>query len=207
MAGSRDELIPTPTTLLERIKDLGDESSWREFFDTYRKLIYGIALKSRLTEVEAQDVVQETMLSVTKHIATFKYDRTIGSFKRWLLNMARWRILDQFRRRETLAVRPVQDASVETQWMDKIADPLSMDLNALWEAEWQKAVLEVAIGKVKRGIDPEKYQIFDFLVNKEWPPQKVADSFGISIDRVYLAKHRIIELIKKEVERIQSEIT
>ena len=45
------------------------------------KLIYGVARKAGLTDVEAQDVVQETMASVAKHMPTFKYDPVIGSFK------------------------------------------------------------------------------------------------------------------------------
>src|ERR1700761_3154533 len=102
MAKTAGEFLPTRTTLLERLKDWRDNPSWREFFDAYWKLIYGFSLHSGLTGAEAQDVVQETMLSVAKHISAFKYDRKIGSFKRWLLNMTRWRIRDQIRRRERL---------------------------------------------------------------------------------------------------------
>src|ERR1700761_4833643 len=66
-----DDSIQTRTTLLEKLKDWRDNPSWQEFFDTYWKLIYGFAIRSGLNAVEAQDVVQETMLSVAKHIPTF----------------------------------------------------------------------------------------------------------------------------------------
>jgi RNA polymerase sigma factor (sigma-70 family) len=201
-----DELIPTRTTLLERLKNWRDESSWQEFFDTYWKLIYGIAMKSGLNEVEAQDAVQETMFSVAKHISRFKYDRNTGSFKRWLLNMTRWRIRDQIRRRETLAIASPKETKTETGLIEKVPDPLILNLEELWEIEWEKNLLVAAVGKVKRQLDPEKYQLFDFLVNKEWPSEKVAESFGISVEQVYLAKHRITKLIKKEVERLKMEM-
>jgi RNA polymerase sigma-70 factor (ECF subfamily) len=48
-----------------------------------------------MTDAEAQDVVQETIF-LARHMPTFKYDPAIGSFKAWLLNMTRWRIIDQF---------------------------------------------------------------------------------------------------------------
>src|SRR5882672_4347896 len=96
-----DELIPTRATLLQRLKNWQDESSWQDFFDTYWKLIYHIALQAGLNEAEAQDVVQETMISVAKHMPTFKYDPALGSFKGWLLNMTRWRIIDQARKRRS----------------------------------------------------------------------------------------------------------
>src|SRR5437762_12030635 len=94
-----NELIPTRATLLQRLKNWQDQSSWQDFFDTYWKLIYGIARKAGLTEAEAQDVVQETMASVAKHMPTFNYNLAIGSFKAWLLNMTHWRIIGQLRKR------------------------------------------------------------------------------------------------------------
>jgi hypothetical protein len=103
MAEPMDELIPTRATLIQRLKDWQDQSSWQDFFDTYWKLIYGVALKGGLTAAEAQDVVQETMISVAKHMPTFEYDPAIGSFKTWLLNMTRWRITDQLRKRGPFA--------------------------------------------------------------------------------------------------------
>jgi RNA polymerase sigma factor (sigma-70 family) len=199
-----DELIPTRTTLLERLKDWRDASSWQEFFDTYWKLIYSVAIKSGLKDAEAKDVVQETMISVAKHIPVFKYDRNLGSFKLWLLNMTRWRISDQFRKRESLVVPRLQEETTPgTEWLEQFADPASANLEQLWEKEWEKTLLDAALTKVKRTLEPEKYQIFDFYVNKEWPPEKVAKTFSISVDQVYLAKHRITELLKHEIERLQ----
>jgi len=204
---SVDELIPTRATLLERLKDWRDAASWQQFFDTYWKLIYGVAIKSGLNEVEAQEVVQETMISVAKHIPTFNYDSALGSFKAWLLNMTRWRINDQFRKRRFGAAPPLSgDAPPDTQWMDKVVDPASVHLDKLWDSEWEKNLLATALTRVKRNLEPEKYQIFDFYVNKDWPPEKVAKTFSISVNQVYLAKHRITELIKQEVERLQVEM-
>src|SRR5260370_35090593 len=95
MPHETDELIPTRWTLIKRLKHWDDHESWREFFDLYWKLIYGVALKSGLTPAEAQDVVQETIISVCKNIKQFKADPAYGSFKSWLLKLTRWRGLDQ----------------------------------------------------------------------------------------------------------------
>ena len=92
MKNDPDELLPTRWTLIERLKNWDDQESWRQFFDTYWKLIYGVAIKSGLTHPEAQDVVQETVMSVCKNMQKFKADPAYGSFKAWLLNLTRWRI-------------------------------------------------------------------------------------------------------------------
>ena len=199
-----NELIPTRTTLLHRLKDWQDQPSWQDFFDTYWKLIYGVAIKKGLTEAEAQDVVQETMISVASHMPSFKYDRSVGSFKAWLLNMTRWRITDQLRKRRRLAAYDFSDrTAADPSTTDKMLDPASESLDALWDSEWEKNLLAAAIDKVKRRLDPQKYQIFDFCVNKEWPPAKIAKTFGISIDQVYLAKHRVTEMITEEVRKLE----
>src|ERR1041385_7370568 len=113
MEQSQDELIPTRATLIQRLKNWQDNSSWQDFFDTYWKLIFTVAIQAGLTEVEAQDVVQETMLAVARHMPSFNYNQSQGSFKTWLLNMTRWRIKDQVRRRESLARRrPAREDTV-----------------------------------------------------------------------------------------------
>ena len=56
--------IATRASLLVRLKDREDQASWQEFFDTYWRLIYSVATKAGLNDAEAQDVVQETVISV-----------------------------------------------------------------------------------------------------------------------------------------------
>src|ERR1017187_378845 len=209
MAEPMDELIPTRATLIQRLKDWQDQSSWQDFFDTYWKLIYGVAIKGGLTAAEAQDVVQETLISVAKHMPTFRYDPAIGSFKTWLLNMTRWRIIAQFRKRQPLSEHqhPAQDTTTRTGTTDRIADPNSQSVDAVWEAEWETNLLNAAMNNVKRRGDPQKYQIFDFYVNKDWAPGKVAECFGVSVDQGYQIKHRVMEAIRTEVGRLEKEMT
>src|SRR5690349_23714209 len=126
-----DELIPTRHSLLTRLKDREDEASWQDFFNTYWRLIYGVAVKSGLTDQEAQEAVQETVITVARRIPEFKYDPATCSFKTWLLNLTRWRIIDQIRKRkpEQFAVRHRLDDSVRTSTVDQIADPATLDLD------------------------------------------------------------------------------
>ena len=58
MAIEPDDLTPTRWTLIGRLKNWDDQESWREFFDTYWRLIYATAIRSGLTPVEAEEVVQ-----------------------------------------------------------------------------------------------------------------------------------------------------
>lgn len=207
MAHSPEELIPTRATLIQRLKDWQDQASWQEFFDTYWRLIYGVAVKRGLNEAEAQDVVQETMFAVAKHMPGFKYDPAIGSFKAWLLNMTRWRITDQLRRRQTLTeYHETTDAGESDASREQNSPQAPPEFEQLWDEEWEKNLLDVAVDKARRRLDPRQYQIFDFYVNKEWKPERIAQTFAVSVNQVYLAKHRVTEAIKHEVERLKAEM-
>ena len=104
-----EDLIPTPKSLLGRLKDWEDNQSWRLFFDTYWKLIYGFAMGRGLSHEEAQEVVQETVVAVARNIGKFDYDPEVCRFKTWLLSVTRSTIANQFSRR---ARRPSSAAIV-----------------------------------------------------------------------------------------------
>lgn len=71
------------------------------FTRTYSGFVFHVARKSQASDdMQANDVVQETFIGVAKNLQKKKFDTSLGSFKSFLLNQARWRILDQFRRRK-----------------------------------------------------------------------------------------------------------
>ncbi len=200
-----DEFIPTRKSLLSRLKHWDDDGSWRDFFNTYWKLIYAVAIKAGLTHAEAQDVVQETVLAVARNIGRFQYDPAICSFKSWLMQVTRSKIANQFHKRQKHASSPdpATETDRSTTLLERLPDPTAQPLDSVWEAEWQKNLVDAAIQKVKRRVPIEQYQIFDFYVLKKWPARKVAQTLSVSVGRVYLAGHRISRLIKKEVELLE----
>src|ERR1700758_3061882 len=158
-------LIATRRSLVERLADWGDQRRWQEFFDTYSKLIYSAARQSGLTDAEAQEVVQETVITVAKNIDKLKYDPAIGSFKGWLLQITRWRIVDQFRKRQPGdAKRPREMNDRLTATIERVADSGVANLDDVWESEWKQNLFEAAIARAKKKVDPKQFQIFDCYV-------------------------------------------
>jgi RNA polymerase sigma factor (sigma-70 family) len=197
-------LAATRRSLVERLANWGDQLRWQEFFDTYWKLIYSAAHQSGLTDVEAQEVVQETVITVAKNIEKLKYDPAIGSFKGWLLQITRWRIADQFRKREPGNAKRARAADDRlTATIERIPDSQIVDLDAVWEAEWKANLFEAALVRVKKKVEPKQFQLFDCYVRKEWPAQKVAERLGANIGQVYLARHRVGALLKKEIRALE----
>jgi len=202
------DLIPTRRSLLSRLRSWDDQESWHDFFATYWRLIYEVALKSGLSEVEAQEVVQETVISAAKKMPGFKYDPAIGSFKGWLLLITRRRIADQVRRRkqETGAsgAHPAETLNLEAA--ELIPDPAGCELEAIWNEEWELNLMNAATENLKRQVNPEQYQLFDLYVLKQWPVKRITSTLGVSATQVYLAKHRIAALLKKEVRKLETKL-
>jgi len=197
-------LIATRRSLVERLADWEDQRRWQEFFDTYWNLIYSVARQSGLTDSEAQEVVQETVITVAKNIDKLKYDPAIGSFKGWLLQITRWRTADQFRKRESGDAKPPRSPDDRlTATIERVPDSRIADFDAVWEAEWKENLFEAAIARVKKKVEPKQFQIFDCYVRKEWPAQKVAERLRVNVGQVYLARHRVSALLKKEIRALE----
>ncbi len=148
--------------------------------------------------------MQETVITVAKKIDKFKYDPAIGSFKGWLLQITRWRIADQFRKREPRNAKPPRSADDRlTATIERVPDLHAVDLDAVWEKEWQDNLFDAAIARVKKKVDPKQFQIFDCYVRKEWPAQKCAKQLHVNIGQVYLARHRVSALLKKEIKALE----
>jgi len=189
------------------LQNWDDQESWKVFFDTYWRLIYSIARKSGLTDAEAQDVVQDTIICVAKNIKAFKLDRTRGSFKGWLRNITRWRIADQLGERQSGAASADESSEAGTGRVGRseIPDETDGTLEKIWEEEWQSHIAEAALERIRRRVKEEHYQIFDLNVLRQIPADEVAKILGVSIAMVYLAKHRILNLLKLEVRLLEKE--
>ena len=213
MNPSKDDSYPTRASLLNRLKDTADHRSWTEFNDLYGKLILGFALKAGLTEDEASEVVQETMIAAAKNLPEFQYDPKICSFKTWLLNLSKWRVTDQLRKRQApsapQSAHPqagAADDAWRTATVERTPDPAVSPFEAIWDKEWHTRLLEAALTRVKARVDPRQWQIFDLAALKEWSVKDVVKSLGVSAGRVYLVKHRISAAVAKEAKYLENQM-
>jgi RNA polymerase sigma-70 factor (ECF subfamily) len=201
---TRDRSLATRRSLVDGLANWRDRRHWQDFHRLYSKLIYGFARRAGLSDAEANDAVQETLLTVARRADGFRYDPARGSFKGWLLQIARWRVADQYQKR--LPSQPHLSGldTSRTATIARAIDPAGPELESVWNTEWHRNLLEAALQRVKQKVSPRQYQIFDCYVVKEWPVQRVQRDLGVNPAQVYLAKHRVAALLKKEVEALQA---
>jgi len=199
--------LPTRQSLLTRLRDWQDQDGWREFFDTYWRLIYNVARKSGLADAEAQDVVQTTFIYLSRRMPKFRYDRGRGSFKSWLCRVTRSRI-SVFRRRAESREPSLPELALEDDeanvW-ESIPDPAGDPLDEIWQREWEDNLVKAALRRIRAKVSAEQLMIFELAALGEVPLKQVARKLDVSLMQVYLARHRVGKLFKEEVARLRRE--
>ena len=196
------ESVMTRESLLSRLKNRSDDESWMTFYQTYWRLIYNTAIRAGLNDAEAKDVVQETVVSVVKAMPDFQYDQKKGKFKGWLMRITQRRIADEWRKRDKALSNagsnwPVNEDGQEFDELNSIPDA-NDKLTQIWDAEWDRNLWLTALERVKQKVDLKQYQIFDLFVFKNLRVAEIAKTMNVNRAYVYLIKHRIQKLLKKE---------
>jgi RNA polymerase sigma factor (sigma-70 family) len=204
-SGPDGELVPTRQSLLERLRNLDDHASWQEFFDTYWKLIYCAAIKFGLSDHEAEEVVQETIIGVARKMETFRYEPQNCSFKGWLMHVTRRRIIDHLRKRQPPGTfTPLRSDTTTGGTGLQIPDPAAEGaFEGVWDEEWQKNLVDAAMERVKRKVNPEHYQIFYLHSVKNMAARDIGKLLGVSAAKVYVVRHRVAHLVKREAKMLE----
>ena len=83
------EFPETNPSLIARLQELGDGTSWAEFLRLYEPVVYRIARRRGLQEADAQDVVQQVFVSISRSIEDWHGGLNRSPFRAWLTAIAR----------------------------------------------------------------------------------------------------------------------
>ncbi len=199
VSSTLDDSLPTRASLLLRLQDLADHSSWKEFYERYRRFIFKAALRKGLSREDAEEVLQDTVLSVAKGLPNFTYDPSRGSFKGWLITITRRKVVDRLRRRE----RQVTVATLPADVPSGVEGPVEDHFEAVWEAEWENNLFQTATDQIRLTVTPRDFQIFDWTVRMGRSARETAEAFGISTVLVRVIKFRVFRRFERQLRRLE----
>jgi len=202
----KSQLSPeTRTSLLKRLKCPENDQGWREFACLYSGLIKRLARSASLTEDEAEDVLQEVLISVARNIRDFHYDPDVSSFKRWLSNITRWRITSQIRRRIRYQMRfGDSPLNYEAPRIEEIPAP-DVSEDSLQDVKWGENLLRLALKQVRAEIREKHFQIYFLRVIKEKEISEVCRQLRVNRGQVYVATLRVGRLVKAKIQELRRE--
>jgi RNA polymerase sigma-70 factor (ECF subfamily) len=205
----QDSRFQTRPSLLKRAKGLEDQDACAEIYRIYSPLVFSVAVKAGLRRSEAEDLRQDTMVSLFRKLPHFDYNPAKGQFRTWLVNLTKWRIKDQLRKRRPGFEGVAHSEATQTNRTStaaRIPDPRGCDLEAIWDEELEEKRNALALSNLKDTVSPKQLQIFDLYVLKHWPVAKVSKSLAISRQQVYNARTRILPLYQKQIRRLRGKL-
>jgi RNA polymerase sigma factor (sigma-70 family) len=194
--------VSTRPSLLARIKNTGDRQAWAEFVDIYAPLIYGFAHKHGLQDADAADLTQEVLGSVARSAARLDYDPARGTFRGWLFRVVRNELSDfgAARRRH----RPGTGDTDMRRWLEEQPAP-SADEVAAWERDYERRLFALACDQVRRDFQESTWQAFWRTAIHGQSGKEVAGALGLSTAAVYLAKRRVTERLREQIDYLRAE--
>lgn len=200
MADGREKLVLTSVTntfLLDGLRQPDNRPVWQEFVARYRPVMVSYARRLGLTEEDAEDAAQRTLLEFSEGYQQGKYDREKGRLRHWLFGISRNHI------RNTVRRRPAREHQVlgkqdETDFFERILDETQVDqLEAIEDQEWRKGVLRQCLIEVRQQFEARTVEAFELFAGQGWPAQRVADHLGMTVNAVSLAKHKILKRVRE----------
>lgn len=188
--GQVNELsLSTSLTLLDQLRFSSPGDAWRSFVEIYAPLLLKWNREAGLQNADAEDVAQETLTAVMSEIANFSRERE-GSFRKWLRQIAINRIKRFYQKKPNL--KPLE--SVPDQDFAKTIETFPYAENYYVEV-LQSALFHIF--KEFRGLSWEAF--LDSLVLNR-PIDEVARELGITVNAVYVARHRIMARLTEVVK-------
>ncbi len=190
----------TQHTVIERLR-AGEGIAWEEFEECYRKLVYLRARDRGLYDHEKADLLQEVMLSLYKNETLFKFDKSKGRFRDYLKKIIDRRAFDILRKRKN--VETSLQSLAEGGAVLKSDEFEASEKH--WMNEWRRHLLDQALNKVKSQITEVTYEAFVMLFVDQIDANRVADSLDLSIESVYVAKHRVLKRLRPIINSLMGD--
>src|SRR3954465_12252243 len=175
----------------------GETDAWKDLTDLYRPLILAWLNRQGVPAGDLEDLSQEVLLSVVKHLPGFQHSGHRGAFRAWLRTIVCRRTADYWRAIDagTLA----RGGSGATAALQGIAAPDS-DLNRQWDEEHDRYVLHCLLALVEEEFEPITLRAFRRLALDGASGAEAARELGLSVAAVYVAKSRVLARIRQEAE-------
>jgi len=190
-----------------------DEDCWREFYDQHRQEIFSRALSRGLNHSEAEEVVQETFLTLYKKIDTFIYDPKRGQLGGFVAQTANWRIEDEREKRlPDPAMDPPQEHDTSrTMLIHRVPDAQASlageALQGKESSQLGQALTEAVMRRIKKRTSEKQFRIYELHKLQDVPLEEVCRTLDAKPKDVYNATLRVSERIAQEIEKLRQEVS
>jgi RNA polymerase sigma-70 factor (ECF subfamily) len=186
--------MDTSASLLQRVREQGDDADWQRLVRLYTPLIRTWLSRHIRQADDVNDLVQQIFMVVMSKLPDFVHNGRAGAFRHWLKSIT-VNTVRAFWRARRLPSGPADAEEV----LEQLTDPAS-ELSRQWDREHDCYVAHKVLDHVEPEFRPATWQAFCRLVLDEAAPETVAVELGLSTNAVLIAKSRVLRRLRQEVK-------
>jgi RNA polymerase sigma-70 factor (ECF subfamily) len=200
MAGDESQMNTRLSLLIRLRQEPVDEVAWKEFVERYGRLILAWCQRWGLQAADADDVSQNVLAKLTRHLRTFAYDpsRRFRGFLRTTAHNACKDYLASKRRAVTASADTGVYAVLESV---EAGDDLAKRLEEAFDLER----LETAQARVRQRIEPHTWEAFRLTALEGKSGSDAAAALHMQVGTVFKAKSKVQQMLRDEIERLERE--
>lgn len=185
----------THVSLISRLKkDDRTGEAWVQFVDRYGGRLFTWCVARGLQTADAEDVTQNVLIKVAKHIHRFDYDES-QTFRGWLRRITENAIVDYHRAEG----RERHSDRVDDGWSILVNEQAREDLLDRLDSAFDLEIFELAMDRVRARIDDRRWLAWQWCAREGLASGVVAERLEMNIATVYSARHQIQKMIADEV--------
>jgi RNA polymerase sigma factor (sigma-70 family) len=186
----------TDSDLIKRLPFIDSfDRSWHVFLSMYEPLILRWCLRWGVPSMEAEDIVQETMLNIFRYIGSYRQHPQIR-FRSWLKTVAYHCWIRIVKRNQGLSETDAELA------YDIAKVPARDDLLQILSTIADQEIVAIACGNVRSKVSDRSWNCFQMKYMEAIPTTEVAGRLHVSENAVYLTTSRILRMLREEIAKL-----
>jgi RNA polymerase sigma factor (sigma-70 family) len=189
----------TRQSLLLRVRDLSDREAWQDFVECYAPRVFAWCRRFNLQDADAADATQTVLLKLVEGLRSFDYDSGRGRFRGWLKTVTRHVAADLARSWRDRGTGDSQFLlSLENMEQPNAADSLLEEV----ERGYQRELLRRAGMTVRVRVQPRTWEAYRLTCEEQVAAPDAAERLGMPVSEVYVAKSRVLKMLREELRKI-----
>jgi RNA polymerase sigma-70 factor (ECF subfamily) len=183
----------TRLSLIERMRNPGDNAAWADFVQRYEPLLTSYIRKKGVPEHDVADVIQAIYVSLLRTMPTFQFDKARGRFRSWLYQVTVNAVTDRARRRK-------RRSNHEVTWSESTPEPATFDPSpdAEWERAYRERMFQVALEQVRSRTQDATWICFQRYLLEGRSGEDVAAELGMLANTVRKNASRVLAKVNEQ---------
>lgn len=187
-------MTSTSLSLLDRARNERESDAWERLVKIYSPLMRRWISRFGLQDSDAEDLVQEVLLTVANELQAFEHSGRVGAFRKWLRLILANRLQHYWRARGNRPM-PKGGSSLPDQ-LRELEDGAS-NLSQIWNDEHDRHVLKRLATQIRPRFQQKTWEAFRRQIQGE-SADAVAESLEMPVHSVYVAKSRVLSALRHE---------